>query len=74
MKLVRWIFPNDWFGLILDLVTVLILFIYLAIALKNAYKQSFGLSLAKAFGIGVLYIISLVAAVTILALFTFLMA
>ncbi|AXY73082.1 DUF3667 domain-containing protein [Paraflavitalea soli] len=74
MKLVKWIFPNEWFGLILDIITVLILFIYLAIALKNAYKQSFGLSLTKAIGVSLLYLVSLVAAVTLLALFTFLTA
>jgi hypothetical protein len=65
---------GEWSTIILQVLTILTLLIYLTIALKNTYQQSYWLTILKTLGISVLYILTLVIGIFLLVLFTFLMA
>ena len=66
-----WIFTGGSFQVIVMGIAILLLYCYLALALKKAYQQSIWLSLLKALSIGVLYIITLVICIVLLAFYIF---
>jgi hypothetical protein len=66
-----WIFPHIDKPLFLLAPAILVLFGYLAVALKVTYHQSLGIALLKATGIGLMYIISLVICIIVLAFINF---
>lgn len=59
-------------GLITFVAMLLSIYLYLTVALRGAFGQSFGLSMLKALGISLLYIISLMICLAVLFLITFL--
>ena len=61
-------------GFVMFVITLLCIYLYLTLALRGAFGQSFGLSMLKAFGISLLYIISLLICLGVLFLITFLTA
>lgn len=73
VSLLNWIFPAG-FSDYLVLVSVLAVFIYLSVALKNTYNQSLWLSLVKSFSIGVLYKVTITIGVFVLAFISFVTA
>lgn len=59
-------------GLVMFAITLLSIFLYLTLALRGAFGQSFVLSMLKALGISLLYLISLLVCLGVLFLITFL--
>jgi len=74
MMLLNWIFSAGWFELIILIASLLIMFFYLVTALKNTYLESFWRSFGKAIAIGILYIITMIIGLLLLAFFTFMAA
>jgi Protein of unknown function (DUF3667) len=74
MLLLAAIIPGDWTGLILAAISPIPVFVYLVAALYGMYRQSFWLSLGKGAAIGILYVITLALASTLLMIITFIMA
>lgn len=70
ITLLGWVFPHINAVILLP-PTLLILFIYFAVALKVTYNQALVVSMLKAAGIGLLYIISLVICIIVLAFIDF---
>ena len=68
------IIPGDWTGLILAGISLLLVFVYLVTALHGMYGQSFWLSLFKAFVISLLYVLSIILAMGLVVVFSFLWA
>ena len=66
-----WVFHYEWFVTSLQLLTLFLMFLYLVLAMKNTYGQSLWLSLLKGLGITVLYGISMIIAIFLLAAGTF---
>jgi hypothetical protein len=74
MLLLAAIIPGAWTGLILAAISPIPVFVYLVAALHGMYQQSFWLSLGKGVAIGLLYVITLALASTLLMIITFIMA
>jgi len=68
------IIPGEWTGLILAGISLLLVFVYLVAALHGMYGQSFWLSLFKAFVISLLYVLSIILAMGLVVVFSFLWA
>lgn len=68
-----WIFPYGWFVTILQLLTLLLMFLYLVFAMKKTYGQSLWLTLLKGLGLTILYVITLTVSFFLLAFITFLL-
>jgi hypothetical protein len=62
------ILPGDYTGLVLGAVSPVPIFIYLVAALGRMYGQSAGMSVLKAVGISLLYVLTLTVASTSLLL------
>ena len=73
-SLFNWALAATKVGDILVLLSILIAFIYFVAALKKTYTQSVWLALFKGFCISIMYIISLVAGLFILAFISFMTA
>jgi hypothetical protein len=74
MMLLNWIFSSGWIELFILIASLLIMFFYLVSALKNTYLESFWRSFGKAIAFGILYIITMIIGLLLLALFTFVVA
>jgi len=74
MMLLNWIFSSGWFELIILIAALLIMFFYLVTALKKAYLESFWRSFGKAIAISIMYSVTMVIGLLLLALFTFMVA
>ncbi|MBV9962036.1 MAG: DUF3667 domain-containing protein [Parafilimonas sp.] len=73
LSLLKWIMPFD-ISSYAALLCVLIAFIYLAVALKNAFHQSIWMASLKALCVGLFYIIVLVLGILALAFISFVTA
>ncbi len=69
--LLIWLLPYWEIPDILRLISLVVLFIYLGIALKNVYHQSKVVSFGKALGISLLYFILLIISIMAVILFSF---
>ncbi len=65
--------PMDKMWLIIGIIELGGIFIYLCLALRNAYHQSLWLSWAKAVGISILYVISILLSFVILIITSFIL-
>ncbi len=68
----KWL-PMDKMWLIMAIIEFGGIFIYLCLALRNAYHQSIWLSFAKALGISILYVISMVLSFVLLMITSFIL-
>ena len=66
------VIPGDWTELILMMLSLILAFIYLVVALHGMYRQSFWLSLGKAVAISLLYFITMSLANMLLGIYAFL--
>ncbi len=71
ITVIGWLFPHINSLLILTLPSLFILFVYLAVALKNTYHQSFLKAVLKTLTIGLMYVISLLICIIGLAFINF---
>jgi hypothetical protein len=74
MSLLYWLFLPGRVSNYAALASVLIVFVYLSLALKNTYSQSLWLSFVKAFSVGIIYVVALVTGIIVLALISFVTA
>ena len=72
--LLDWLLAATKVGDVLVPLSILIAFVYFIAALRNTYNQSTGLSLLKGFCISIMYLISLIIGLIILAFITFMTA
>jgi len=68
---IGWLFPHINNLIVLPISALVILFIYMAAALKQTYNQSFFIASLKTLAIGVMYIISLLICIIALAFINF---
>jgi hypothetical protein len=64
--------PGEWSEVILTLLSLILAFVYLVIALHGMYRQSFWLCLGKAVAISLLYFITISLANMLLGAYAFL--
>jgi hypothetical protein len=68
------LFDNQWSGIFLAAISLLLVFVYLVAALHGMYRQNFWLSLGKAAAICILYTIAIILAFGVIMLLAFLQA
>ena len=74
MNLVNMFVPSLSFSITVLVISLLLLFVYLVVALKNVYSQSYFMSSVKALAISIVYILLLVISLVIWALALFFLA
>jgi len=74
VSLLNWLFSPGGASNYVASASILIVFIYLSLALKNTYSQSLWLSFVKAFSVGIIYVVALVTGIIALALISFVTA
>ncbi|HEV7423855.1 MAG TPA: hypothetical protein VGO21_01570, partial [Candidatus Paceibacterota bacterium] len=74
MNLVNWMIPSFSFNMTILIISLMLLFLYLVVAMKNVYKQSYIITTLKGLVISIVYMLFLVLSLGIWALALFFLA